>query len=221
MATLTLKLSSLSQDTLSMRRLAVYLRELSSLYGDAEHVHFDSVTDGSAELNADVDAEAYESVLRRLESAPLSADTTVARAYRRLAKFMAADDTEGEVLAASRKVIDFPRPEPEAPPMRITKHGAVQGRLYNLGGKDDTNPVRIEGANGETFFCDANPETARELRPVLFEHVRVHGNGTWVRQRDRSWSLEKLHIDSFEQLREESLCEAVDRIRRLNQRETA
>lgn len=221
MATLTLKLGSLSRDTLSMSRLAVYLRSLASLYGDAEHVHFDSVTDGSAELNANVDDEAYEDVLRRLESAPRSEGTTEANAYHRLSLLMAADETEGEVLAANRKVIDFPRPEPESSPMHITKYGAVQGRLYNLGGKDDTNPVKIEGANGETLLCDADPDTAKQLSPMLFEHVRVHGKGTWIRQRDRGWSLKKLHIYSFEQLREESLCEAVDRIRHLNKRETA
>ena len=66
-----------------------------------------------------------------------------------------------------------------------------------------------------------DPVMAKRLRPILFEHVRLHGKGTWRRQKNRSWLLEKLYIDSFELLRDESLREAVNRVRQLNQKHTA
>lgn len=97
--------------------------------------------------------------------------------------------------------------------MVVFKAGSVQGRLYSIGGKDDSVPVRLEGANGETLHCEAGIETAAQLAPLLFKQVRVHGKGEWERRQAGGWRLKKMHISSYEPLEKASLRTAVDRMR--------
>lgn len=224
MTKLTLKLDGTAPQQLPMRRLAGYLGPLSELYGQHDHVTFDSVTDGSADLNALVAEDAYPKVVSRIEQATRgdneSTDPGV-KAYNTLARLMHEDDVSGSIHAGECKVIDFPVIEDEPTPLSYEKHGSVQGRLYALGGKDETIPVRLEGANGETLQCETNPAMAINLRPYLFEYVRVHGWGEWKRSPGGHWSLRKLVIDSFQPLDNVDVKEAVRRIRQLNKRESA
>ena len=55
MKKLTLKLNDRTPETLSMKRLGQYITQLSDMLGEVEHVHFESVSKGSAMLNVDVE----------------------------------------------------------------------------------------------------------------------------------------------------------------------
>lgn len=224
MRRLTLKLDGTTPQQLSMRRLVDYLGPLSELYGQQERVTFDSVTDGSANLNVAVAEDVYPRVVARIEQAMragnMSSDSG-AKAYYRLARLMQEDAVSGSIHADDCKVIEFPKVEVDPPLLSYEKPGSVQGRMYALGGKDTTIPVRLEGANGETLHCEATPEMAVQLRPCLFEHVRVHGQGEWERQTNGHWRLKKLVIESFKALDNVDIKEAVRRIRLLNSEESA
>ncbi len=52
---LTLKLDGTTPGQLSMAKLVKYMSALVDLYGSADSVHFDCVSEGSADLNAWVD----------------------------------------------------------------------------------------------------------------------------------------------------------------------
>jgi hypothetical protein len=85
-------------------------------------------------------------------------------------------------------------------PLAVNKAGSVQGRLYRVGGKDETVPVRLEGANGETLHCEASTGIAQQLSALLFKQVRVSGCGAWERLPEGRWRLRKLKIESFQEL---------------------
>ena len=53
MKKLTLKLNDRTPETLSMKHLGQYITHLSDMLGKVEHVHFDSVSKGSAMLNVE------------------------------------------------------------------------------------------------------------------------------------------------------------------------
>ena len=199
---LILKLDGTSPDKLPMARLVKYMSALTDLYGSVEAVHFDKVSKGSADLNTWVDnAAAYKDVIAR----SLAAAQSNGRAYSRLVDLLSEDGFDGKILNEHDDVIvKFPTVSKEIP-LYVRKKTTLQGRLYSVGGKDDSIPVKVEGANGETYPCEATPGLAAELGAILFQNIRVHGEG--------DWKLKKLKISSYEKIKKVSLKEAVKSIR--------
>lgn len=214
MKELTLYLDDLTPEQLSMRRLAEYLRALSMLYGYEESVHFDRVDSGSAQLRSFVEEKAYPLVLNQVRevSGGLGKKSAIA-AYRTLSAYMAVDGTGASIRSDGNEIFQFPHVKSEAPPLRIIKPSTIQGRLYSVGGRDETVPVRIEGADNESLLCEADVAVAERLAQLLFKPVRLHGDGEWVRSDDGAWKLVKLKISSFARLEDIGFKEAVARLK--------
>ncbi|WJN60909.1 hypothetical protein [Pseudomonas sp. SO81] len=198
-----------------MARLTDYLCELVELLGHPDSVHFDSVTEGSACLNTHIDDSYYQHVVHRVREAGQNVGPKRAiKAYKRLASLMEEDRVDGILRTDDAQILQFPKVKSSAAPLVVIKQGSVQGRLYIVGGKDDTVPVRLEGANGETLLCEADTHLAEELGKLLFKHVRVHGKGEWQSRPHGGWRLKKMFIHSYEKLEKSNLKGTVDRIKR-------
>lgn len=201
---LTLKLDGTTPETLSMARLGKYLSALAELYGSADAVHFKDVSTGSACLNTWVDNDAaYNTVIQHAISQAKSAGS----AYLKLVSLLEHDQLGAKIINDKRiTIVDFPTASKELP-LVIRKRGKVQGRLYNVGGKDESAPVKLEGANGETYHCEATPAMAAKLGTMLFKQVRLSGKGEWVKK-DGKWKLKKLLVESYEILGKSPLTAA-------------
>lgn len=197
-----------------MQRLAQYLAELANMLGAVEHVHFSSVTPGSAMLNVNIDELYYSEVLTSVLEVPTGKGTTrQLTGYRELQRFMEEDGTTGEMLDhLSASVMLFAKCSSNESPLNISKQGSVQGRLYRIGGKGETVPVRLEGTNGETLNCEASTEIAQQLSTLLFQQVRVSGSGTWERTPNGSWKLKKLKVESFQELDSSKLSSVLSKL---------
>ncbi len=190
---------------LPMGKLVKYMSVLTELYGSVENVHFDSVSEGSAELNAWVDNEAsYNAVIER---SILNAQSNGTQ-YQRLVNLLEEDGFSGKLLDGNKSVLIHFHTSKKEPPLFVSKIANVQGRLYSVGGKDNSIPVRIEGANGETYRCEATPEIAAYLGGQLFQQVRVTGESLWERK-DNRWKLKKLKISSYEVIKKTKLKDAI------------
>ena len=185
-----------------MKRLGQYLAQLSDLLGEADYVHFTSVDEGSAMLNVDIQDAKYDRVLMHVREAPKGMGTQKRlAAYEKLQKLMQEDGTGGALLdEGERALLSFRTPQDDEKPLVISKRGSVQGRLYMVGGKDDTIPVRLEGPNGQTLHCEASTEIAQKLSGLLFKQIQVTGQGFWERSVEGQWRLRKLRIESFTEL---------------------
>ncbi|MGY2184683.1 hypothetical protein [Pseudomonas sp. SDO5591_S426] len=214
MKELTLYLDDLTPGQLSMKRLADYLRALSVLYGSEESVHFDRVESGSAQLKSLVDEKAFPLIMNQVRevSGGLGKKSAVA-AYKTLSGYMALDRTGGSIRSEGAQIFQFPRVKLEEPPLRIIKPSSIQGRLYSVGGKDETVPVRIEGADNESLLCEADVAVAERLAQFLFKPVRLHGDGEWVRSDEGAWKLVKLKISTFTKLEDIGFKEAIARLK--------
>jgi len=121
-----------------------------------------------------------------------------------LVSLLAQDGFEAKIINQDKvTILEFPSFTEEAP-LVIRKKGRVQGKLYNVGGKDDSAPVKLEGANGETYYCEATPALAAKLGALLFKQLRVSGDSEWIKK-DGKWKLKKLIIDSYEVLEKSNL----------------
>ena len=198
---LTLKLDGTSPDELTMSRLGKYLSALSDLYGSVDAVHFKDVSEGSACLNTWVDNQAsYDEVTQR----SLTQAATSGSSYLKLVSLLAQDGFGAKLINQDKvTILDFPSINEEAP-FVVRKKGKVQGKLYNVGGKDDSAPVKLEGANGETYHCEATPAMAAKIGALLFKQIRVSGDSEWIKK-DGKWKLKKLIIESYEVLESSNL----------------
>ncbi len=214
MKKLTLKLTDRTPETLSMKRLGQYIAHLSDMLGEVEHVHFDSVTRGSAMLNVDVEDLHYQQVLTHVRDVPNGMGTKKQLlAHRHLKQLMDEDGTGGAILNdADTPILAFRKRPDDEKPLVVNKPGSVQGRLYRVGGKDDTIPVSLEGANGETLRCEASIAIAQGLSPLLFKQVRVSGDGTWERSPEGDWKLKKLKIESYQELDAAKISDVIHRL---------
>lgn len=197
-----------------MKRLVQYLAHLSDMLGAVEHVHFSSVKKGSAMLNVDVDDLHYQKVLTHVREVPngIGAKKQIS-AYRNLEQLMDEDGTGGAILNDSdAQILSFRKRPDNEKPLAVNKPGSVQGRLYRIGGKDDTIPVNLEGADGETLRCEASIEIAQGLSSLLFKQVRVSGRGTWERSPEGRWKLKKLKIESYQELDTAKVSDVVGRL---------
>ncbi|MGP3790313.1 hypothetical protein [Pseudomonas sp. B392_1p] len=214
MKELTLYLDGIKPDQLSLRRLTDYLRELSTLYGSEDAVHFDAVKEGSAQLMSLIEDNKYPKVLNHVREVAGGLGSKKARdSYQRLSDLMAEDKVDGSLRSGGAQILQFPKVKLVEAPLRLVKPSSIQGRLYSVGGKDESVPVRIEGANGETLNCESSIETAEKLAQYLFKSVRVNGNGEWERRSDGSWRLIKLIIDSFTKLEDIGFRDAITRLK--------
>ncbi|MGO1232830.1 MAG: hypothetical protein ACTMHG_03815 [Marinobacter sp.] len=214
MKKLTLKLNDRTPQTLLMKRLGQYIAHLSDMLGEVEHVHFESVSDGSAMLNVDVEELHYQKVLSHVREVPngMGAKKQLT-AYRNLRKLMDEDGTGGAILNdTDAQILSFRKRPDNEKPLVVNKSGSVQGRLYRVGGKDDSIPVSLEGANGETLRCEASIDIARGLSSLLFKQVRVSGHGTWERSSEGTWKLKKLRIESYQELDAAKVGEVLGRL---------
>ena len=215
MKSLMLKLDNHSPDTLSLKRLGEYLACLSKVIGSNEPVHLHSVESGSAILRLEVDDAHYPRIVTDLNGlANGHGSKRRLSAYENLQKMLRDDQTSGALIDHFQSaIVSMPLADSPDTAIEIKKHGSVQGELYQVGGKDESVPVRLTGANGETYLCEATREIASQISPHLYCQVRVSGSGVWVRTDKDGWRLKKLHIESYKVLSESDLGAALSNLR--------
>ncbi|TVU68088.1 hypothetical protein [Cobetia crustatorum] len=214
MKTITLHLHGITPADLSMKRLALYLAELNELYGADAAVHFDSVTTGSAKLNANIENDSYSHVVNLVRDLSQGKGGRKGlAAYKKLGELISQDNANGAIEVDGYQIVKFPHLVEQKRTFTIKKHGSVQGKLYQIGGKDNRKLVRIQGADKETLFCTATQEITEKLAPYLFKNIRVTGYSIWDRQEEGGWKMKSLEIESYTPLDSGKLSDAIQRLR--------
>ena len=210
-----------SPETIPMAKLADYMADFAALLGKDNAVHFAGLEKGSTKLAARVEFEDVPKVTTRLHdirrgNPPKDAIKIFAQIDARLANDNAVGRIfiEGEEGAAA-ELLAFPgRDRPKAQSYGpFNQEGSLDGLLISIGGKDETISLRLQ--NGETTYsnCDTTRTIARDLGKHLFEPIRVHGTGRWLREADGSWTLIRFRVHRFEVLGKDSLRDSVAALR--------
>lgn len=213
---------SLRPSTASMHRVAQYFLELANLLGQADHVHFHEVSEGSLRCHALADFESIPSIEQRIQQiADIGSDS--AKVFDKLNQMLAKDNAVGRldrvgVDGTTAKIYSFPGRElPKPTILKLRQAGSLDGVVVSVGGRDNSSHVHLDAGDGRYWKC----ETSRELAVGLAQHlygqtIRVFGTGTWVRGVMRKWDLDGyFHVDKFEVLRDETFGEALDHLRAL------
>lgn len=217
---LRFKIGAYTPDTIPMERLAEYMRDLAAMLGEPSAVHFVEMTESSTNIVHAVEFEAYAKVEARVESVRRGNGEVVAmNAYKALNKRLKEDSADGELAEENTPkgavLLEFPgikAPEPDCIEP-IKQMGTIDGVLIQLGGKDNTVPVRVQ--DGDTIYrCNTNRKVARQLGAYIYgSELRFVGIGTWLRDEEGNWSLKTFDIHSFESLDTTPLRNVVQELR--------
>jgi hypothetical protein len=211
-----------SPETIPMAKLAEYMADFATLLGKENAVHFAGLEKGSTRIAARVEFEDLPKVTARLhEIRRGTPPKDAAKIFDQIDTRLANDNAigrilvEGEAGAVPAELLAFPgRTRPHAQSYGpFTQEGHLDGVLISVGGKDDTISLRLQ--NGDTTYtnCDTTRPTARELGKHLFEPIRVHGTGRWMREQDGKWTLMRFRVHRFEVLESANLRDTVTALR--------
>ena len=200
-----------------MSRLAEYMAELARLLGEQEKVHFKDVEPGSAVLVSVVEGSAAPKVDARVRQVREGRGAVDAlKAFRGLDDLLAKDNAIGTLEAPDgAEIIPFPgrtRPKPVSYGP-FNERGSLDGVVIRVGGKGD-DLVTVELKRGDVVFpCKAAVALSEELAKHYRKGpIRVHGVGRWTREENRSWTMQRFEVESFEVLDDAPLSEIIRRL---------
>ena len=219
---LTFYIDVYSPDTFPMGKLGEYMTDFAALLGRENAVHFAGLEEGSTKIAARVEFEDVPKVTKRLQDIRRGMPPKDAqKVFEQIDKRLANDNATGRIFAegekgdASSELLTFPgRERPKAQSYGpFTQEGTLDGVLISVGGKDETVPLRLQ--NGETIYtnCETTRTIARELGKHLFEPIRIHGAGRWMRETDNTWALLRFRVHRFEVLGKDTLRDTVTTLR--------
>jgi hypothetical protein len=211
-----------SPETIPMAKLAEYMTDFAALLGKEHAVHFDHLEGGSTKIFSRVEYEDVPKVTVRLtEIRNGTAPKELARLVTQIDDRLANDNATGRVLFAEDKrgvtaeLLAFPgRDRPKVPSYGpFNQEGHLDGVLFSIVGRDETVSVRLQ--NGEITYtgCETTRTIAREMGKHMFEPIRVHGTGRWIREADGDWRLIRFRVHRFDVLGTGSLRDTVAALR--------
>jgi len=217
----TFKIDAYTPATIPMSRLANYMQNLATLFGEKEHVHFMGLKEGSIILAQRIDQESLPKVHARIESINPEERTgpeDALRAYNALDRSLDEDNTSGYLYQDDgAQILYFPgcaKPKPLTFGA-FTQPGSLDGSLIKIGSKGNTVPAHLQEDN-DVYICKVARNMARNMAPHLFAAtLRVYGTGKWERDADENWTLKHFDIANFKVLDDTPLDELVKHLRKV------
>lgn len=214
------RIDAWAPDTLPMSRLADYLAQLATLFGNKDHVHFVKVVKGSAVPVISVENTAQPKVEARLRLVDTSdAPKELSNAKQRINEMLREDNASAYIRPrGGAKILEFKGAKtPLAEEVVLYEQGELDGTVIRIGGKDETVPVMLEGENGQYFRCNTKRDIAKNLASHIFgAQVRVSGKGKWRRNQQGEWELDLFDIQSFEALDDTPLQDVIAGLRAID-----
>lgn len=194
-----------------------YLDNLATILGETKSVHLVSVEGGSTVPVLSVDWEALPKVRKRANDVRNNEGPAEARKARRAIEAdLAADNASyGDLIDhQDTRVLRFPGvsrvAEPEYGP--FSQEGTLDGIPIVVGGENDPVPVHLQD-RGRIHNCLAYRDIAKGIGLHLFTtSLRVFGLGRWFRDREGVWKMRKFVIQTYTELKAESLGDATRRL---------
>lgn len=198
-------IDAFTPDTIPMRTLVDYLRDLSVILGEFHSVHFNRVEGGSTSPVLRVDVEALQAVRNRANAVRMNdAPMDAILAKRRLEKRLTEHNASGADLLdfkSGERILHFRgRGSPQEVYGPVRQAAELIGCVMMIGGISDPVPVHLRDVD-RNYVCEAKLDVAKRLRAHLFETpIRASGYGTYFRNDQGEWEMQKFRIADFETL---------------------
>lgn len=165
------KMNAYSVKTLPMNRLAEYMSDLATVFGEHKHVHFHQIRAGSVALSFDVDIEAEAKVRNRIrQSKRGEGPTDAVKAIRNINIRLADDNASADLFGPNdRMIIPFPGRKQfrDAVIGPIKQQSVLDGVPIRVGGPSKTVPVHLQDYEGKIHICRAGRGIARDIAKYI------------------------------------------------------
>ena len=203
-----LRLLKRNPDSITMDRLAEYMREFAELLGVENSPVFKGIKRASTALLARVPADRLERTTSRMVDAIIDPASKPGKSISHIESMLITDGIPGAELRDSADNVIYlfeSGPRPAEDTFRVYEAGIVDGTVTGAKGADDTVSMYLRDMLGRDLTLIARDvDISRALLHRFREGlVRVYVHGTWVRTHE-GWQPEasKCTIDHFEILDE-------------------
>ena len=210
-------------ETMPLDRLIEYLQQMSIVLGDPKSLHLVDIKPGSVEpvfrvaKAAAVEARDRASRVQRGDGTKKQVD-----AYNRIRHMLRRDARDAgrpAILKSPQRVMLEIRAAPEELGVLsgIRQATSIDGQLIRVGGAGDDATLQVQELDGRILSgFTAKRSLAKELAKLMWEPVRLSGVGQWGRNEEGAWYLERMQVQSYELMDDESLGVTLERLRGLS-----
>lgn len=209
-------------ETMPLNRLIEYVQQMSLVLGEPESLHLIAVKAGSCAPTFRVPKEvalvAQDKAARVARGDGSKKQLDAFNRMRRMVRRDGAGEARPAVLRSlSRVFLEIPAaPQDSGVLSGVRQPSTVDGQLIRVGGPSEDASMQVQDIEGRILSgFVAKRALAKELAGLLWEPVRLFGDGSWGRTADGEWVIERMLVRSYERLDEESLGVTVERLRGL------
>lgn len=209
-------------ETMPFDRLMEYLKQIVIIIGGARDFHLIGIRKSSTTplflvpKRAALEAREKAAQVRRGEG---TREQT--RAYNKVSRMLRRDARDAgrpAVLKSPHKVIlEIPvAPEEINIISGVRQATNVDGALIRIGGASEYATLQMQDIEGNILSrLTASRLLAKEMAKLIYEPIRVNGIGIWSRTNEGVWHLDKMQVQSYEVLEDESLTDVIEKLRAL------
>jgi hypothetical protein len=213
------QIDAFTPDTIPMSRLAEYLKDLATVFGQEKNVHLSKIEGGSTVPVVLVEWEAEPKVRERLRAIKhREAPAEALYAAKEIDRKLAEDNAKGALIdPVGTKIINFPGRE-RATKLEfgpVSQPGLFQGVPIRVGGENDPVPVHLEDGQ-QKYIVLVRRALAKDIAQYLFTNViRVEGIGRWVRHTDGEWEMLAFHATTFRLIDDKDIRASIAELREI------
>lgn len=201
--------------TMPLDRLIEYLSQLMVILGQPSDLHLVDIKESSTRPIILARRDVARKVRTRAREVWSGGGPARAQdAYRRVRRMVAEDGGKPAVLAfRQEKILEFEGDalaEDQVVPS-VRQPTTISGELVRVGGTSEYAQLLVEDFSGNVIAgCTVDKSHAAELGALIYKPVRLHGIGSWSRSERGAWELTRLHVQTFEALKDEPLDGVID-----------
>ena len=208
-------------DTMPLNRLLDYLQQISLVLGTPEKLHLVAVREGSCAPIFRTDIATALIVKDRAHRVQRGDGTRrQIDGLNNIRRMLREDGVRKRpaLLRSSQSIFL----QIDAAPNEMTLSGirqssSVDGALIKIGGATENASIQLQDLDGKIISgFTAKRSIAKDLAHHMWESVRLHGVGQWGRNSDGDWLLERMQVNSFDLLTEESVAVTLGKMRGVN-----
>lgn len=208
-------------ETMPLNRLLDYLHHIAAVLGDPEKLHLIEVREGSCEpiFHADVPTAL---VVRERAARVQRGDGTKRQidGFNQIRRMLREDGARKRpaLLRTPQSIFLEIQPAPEETSLSgIRQSSSVDGALIKIGGASENASIQLQDLDGKIISgFTAKRAIAKDLAHHMWEPVRLHGVAQWGRTDEGQWQLERMQVNSFDPLDDESLSVTMGKLRGAN-----
>lgn len=213
-----------SPETMPLDRLLEYLAHLSQVIGDPENLHLVAIGKSSTVPKLRMPIATAVQARERARQVQRGEGTQKQRqSYNRIRRMLRRDT--GQAWAGRPAVLTLdntvvlevpPAPEDLGVVTGVRQQTSIAGSLIKVGGAGEDAALQLQDFSGAILSgFVAKRHLAKELARFIYEPVRLSGIGIWERSADGVWDLDRMQVQSYELLEDDSLEETVAKLRAL------